>query len=340
MRSVVGGHGGDAPVGKCPAQGGAVGLRLNGGIALDARAEAGIILVGKQQVRHARLGRDKRIARLKQLQFALRGKMRYVQAAAVFLGEAHGKRRGFIASLGGTDFGVVAHVGVCAIGGLAGFEICLYRGRVFAVRHDGQPRVLEDGAERALIVYEHIAGRRAHKEFDAAHLARIEAFQFVGVAARCAVEETEIHEALMLCRFPLFVERLHRGGLRHGVGHIEHRGHAARSGGLALGEKIGLCRQTRVAEMHVRVYDAGQDVCALGVDYLVHGTGRLAVAPLYYFIYTLIVDDYRAHKTARLVDNRGVLNLYSEMHGLVYILFSRRVDEFTSKRVDEIKMSC
>ena len=92
--------------------------------------------------------------------------------------------------------------------------------------------------------------------------------------------------------------------------------------------------------MHVRVYDAGQDVCALGVDYLVHGTGRLTVAPLNDFVYTLIVDDYRAHKTARLVDNRGVLNLYSEMHGLVYILFSRRVDEFTSKRVDEIKMSC
>ena len=89
--------------------------------------------------------------------------------------------------------------------------------------------------------------------------------------------------------------------------------------------------------MHVRVYDAGQDVCALGVDYLVHGTGRLAVAPLNDFVYTLIVDDNRTDKAAHLIDYRGVFDLYSEMHGwFIYYL----VDEFTSKRVDEIKMSC
>ena len=89
--------------------------------------------------------------------------------------------------------------------------------------------------------------------------------------------------------------------------------------------------------MHVRVYDAGQDVCALGVDYLVHGTGRLAVATLNDFVYTLIVDDNRTDKAAHLIDYRGVFDLYSEMHGwFIYYL----VDEFTSKRVDEIKMSC
>ena len=79
--------------------------------------------------------------------------------------------------------------------------------------------------------------------------------------------------------------------------------------------------------MHVRVYDAGQDVCALGIDYLVHGTGRLAVATLNDFVYTLVVNDYGTDKAAHLIDYRSVFDLYSEMHGLVYILFSRRVYE-------------
>ena len=89
--------------------------------------------------------------------------------------------------------------------------------------------------------------------------------------------------------------------------------------------------------MHVCVYHAGQDVCALGIDYLVDGAGRLAVAPLNDFVYTLVVNDYGTDKAAHLIDYRGVLDLYPEMHELVYIFL---VDEFTSKRVDEIKMSC
>ena len=61
-------------------------------------------------------------------------------------------------------------------------------------------------------------------------------------------------------------------GQRIGVRHLEHRGDAAHHGAARSGFEILLVRQARLAEMHLRVHHAGQDVQSLAVDRLGGGS--------------------------------------------------------------------
>ena len=63
-------------------------------------------------------------------------------------------------------------------------------------------------------------------------------------------------------------ESLLRNGQRIGVRHFEHGRHAAHHGAARSGFKIFLMRLAGLAEMHLRVHHAGQDVQALAVDRL------------------------------------------------------------------------
>ena len=57
-------------------------------------------------------------------------------------------------------------------------------------------------------------------------------------------------------------------GQRIGVRHFEHGRDAAHHGAARSGFKIFLMRLARLAEMHLRIHHAGQDVQALAVDRL------------------------------------------------------------------------
>ncbi|MHC2640217.1 hypothetical protein ACVJGB_003085 [Bradyrhizobium liaoningense] len=61
-------------------------------------------------------------------------------------------------------------------------------------------------------------------------------------------------------------------GLRHRqrrrVRHFEHGGDAAHHGAARAGFEVFLVLQPGLAEMHLRVHHAGQDVQALAVDHL------------------------------------------------------------------------
>jgi hypothetical protein len=61
-------------------------------------------------------------------------------------------------------------------------------------------------------------------------------------------------------------ERLRARGLRIGVGHLEHRRDAAHDGGPGAGFEVFLVLEAGLAEMHLGVDDAWQDVQAAAVD--------------------------------------------------------------------------
>jgi hypothetical protein len=69
-------------------------------------------------------------------------------------------------------------------------------------------------------------------------------------------------------------ERLGRGGERIGVRHLEHRGDPAHHGTARSRLQVLLVGQPGLAEMHLGIHHAGQDVQALAVDRL--GGGSLS----------------------------------------------------------------
>ena len=146
--------------------------------------------------------------------------------------------------------------------------------------HDGQRGgETEDAVEGLVAVDEHVTCRRAHEQLDAWHGVGVELGKEIGVVVGGAEEEGVVDVTLRSSQ-PLFVgERLEGGRLRLGVGHVEEGGHAASGCRTALCLDVGLVRQSGLAEVDVRVDDAGQDIAARGVDgandgtAVGHGTG-------------------------------------------------------------------
>ena len=99
---------------------------------------------------------------------------------------------------------------------------------------------------------------------------RSSAGDVVDILARAAHVEREVAEHAVARARDLVGQRLGRGGQRLGVGHLEHRRDAAQHGGAAAGRQVLLVLEARLAEMHLAVDHAGQDVQAPAVD----GLGR------------------------------------------------------------------
>ena len=112
-------------------------------------------------------------------------------------------------------------------------------------------------------------------------------------------------------QFLLHVGRCH--GLRQGVGHVEERGDAAGGRGSALTVKVGLIRQSGIAEVDMGVNDAGQEVTARCVDHFVGRRGRFGAA-FEDFGDGVVLNDERPDKTAVLIDERGVLYVNLTVH--------------------------
>ena len=100
------------------------------------------------------------------------------------------------------------------------------------------------------------------------------AFQFrqiLDVLAGAADEEREIAMHAVTAALDLVGEGRLRDGQRIGVRHFEHGGDAAHHGAARSRLQIFLVGLARLAEMHLGVHHAGQDVQALAVDHLAGG---------------------------------------------------------------------
>ena len=106
--------------------------------------------------------------------------------------------------------------------------------------------------------HEHLDARGARQPFERCHLA--------GILARSADPECEIAMHAVMAAPHLVGERVGRGGLRFGVGHLEDGRDAPHDGGARTGFQIFLVVEPRLAEMNLRVDDTGQDVQAPTID--------------------------------------------------------------------------
>ncbi|MGY3293714.1 hypothetical protein ACVWWP_006781 [Bradyrhizobium sp. LM3.6] len=134
---------------------------------------------------------------------------------------------------------------------------------------------LKDAAQAFVVLHQQRAGRGADKDFDAGATRRtLQHRQVLHVFAGAADEESKIAMHAMMGALHLVGE----GGLRHGqwrgVRHLEHGGDAAHHCAARAGLKVFLLLQPGLAEMHLRVHDAGQDVQALAVDHFGGGSLR------------------------------------------------------------------
>ncbi len=131
--------------------------------------------------------------------------------------------------------------------------------------------------------------------------------------------------------FDFFPEGLARGGRGHAVGHVEDGGDTTCSGSLAFGVEVGLMGKSGVAEVNVVVDDAGEDIATGGIEHLVGGKFGFAVEAFEYFGNALIVDDDAAYEFTAFVDDGGVLDVNTTVHG-VFLIISKCIREYEQAR--------
>ena len=130
---------------------------------------------------------------------------------------------------------------------------------------------LEDVAHAIVVLDQQRAGRGAHEHLDAGAAGQpFELGQVLGVVARAADEEGEIAMHPVMRALHLVGHRLRAGGQRIGVRHLEHRGDAAHHRAARSGLQVLLVGEAGLAEMHLGIDHAGQDMQAAAID----GLGR------------------------------------------------------------------
>ena len=131
-------------------------------------------------------------------------------------------------------------------------------------------RVLrEDRRDARVVGDQQRAGRRAHEHLYARRAGQALQLGNVGdIVVRAADPEGEIAVHAVRGAQHLVGERLGGGGQRLGVGHFEYRGDAAEHGGARAGLEVLLVLEPRLAEMHLAVDHAGQNVRPAAIDAL------------------------------------------------------------------------
>ena len=140
---------------------------------------------------------------------------------------------------------------------------------VLGVERGAAANRLQNIANALVVLDQERAGRRAHEHLDAAGAGKpLQGRELMGILARSAHIEREIAVHPMMSALDLVGQRRRAGGRRLGVGHLEHRGDAAKHGAARTGLQVLLVRQAGLAHMHVAVDHAGQHMQAPAVDHL------------------------------------------------------------------------
>ena len=140
---------------------------------------------------------------------------------------------------------------------------------VLGMKRGAAPDHLEDPPQAFVVLDQQRAGRGADEHLDAGAARRaLQLRQILHILAGAADEEREIAMHAVAAALHLVGEGCLGDGQGIGVRHLEHRGDAAHHGAARTGFEVFLVGQARLAEMHLGVDHAGQDVQALAVDHL------------------------------------------------------------------------
>ena len=140
---------------------------------------------------------------------------------------------------------------------------------VFRVERGAARDAGDDLVEGSLVVNKQIAGRGAREDLDAGRALELFECRNIGdVFARAADVEGEIGEHAVARARHLVGERFGTRRQRLGVGHLEHGRDAARDRRPASRLQVFLVLEARLAKVHLRIDDAGEQMQTLGVDRL------------------------------------------------------------------------
>ena len=150
------------------------------------------------------------------------------------------------------------------------FVLSMEGGAAAGLRQDRRhPRIILDQEGARGRAHEHLDARRAGQALQLGHM--------FGVLMGAADPEGEIAVHAVQAARHLVGQGFRGRGERIGVRHFEHRRHPAQHGGARTGLQILLVGQAGLAEMHLRVDDAGQDMQPRAVDAL-PGAGLRQIA--------------------------------------------------------------
>ena len=140
---------------------------------------------------------------------------------------------------------------------------------VLAVERRAAAGLLEDRQHPLVVGDQKAAGRGAHEHLDPRRAGQPLEFGNVGdIVVRAADPEGEVAMHAALRARELVGERVCARRQRIGVGHFEHRGHAAENGRARARLQVLLMNEPRLAKMHLGIDDAGKNVKAAAVDAL------------------------------------------------------------------------
>ena len=136
-------------------------------------------------------------------------------------------------------------------------------------------RILQDRVDAVVVLDQEVAGGRAHEHLDAGRARQpLELADIAGIVARSAHPESEVAMHAVGRARHLVGKRGFARRQRIGVGHLEDGGDAAQHRRARARLQIFLVLQPRLAEMHLAVDHARQDVQAGAVDDFAGGATR------------------------------------------------------------------
>ena len=186
---------------------------------------------------------------------------------------------------------------------------------VFGMEGGAPARALQDLGDAPVVLDQQVAGGGAHEHLDAGRARQALQFRYVmGILMRAADPEGEVAMHAVPAAPDLVGQRLRRHRLRDRVRHLEDAGHAAKRGRARSALQVFLVVEPRLAEMHLAVDYARQDMQAGAIDDLA-GRGLREIAERH----DLSASNADiAHDAAILVHHRAALedDVVSLGHGV------------------------
>ena len=138
---------------------------------------------------------------------------------------------------------------------------------VLAVEGGAAADLLEDREHPLVVRDQQAPGRGAHEHLDSRRAGQaLELGEIGDVFMRAADPEGEVAMHAAFRPGELVGERLGAGRRRVGVGHFEHRGHAAEHGRARAGLQVLLVNEARLAKMDLGIDHAGKNVKAAAIE--------------------------------------------------------------------------
>ena len=244
-----------------------------GGFICSERAEARVVVRRKRQVVRRHLDRSDVLVRGEEAHLLAGRDVQDVDERAALARDRdepprRGKRR----------FGVAPDRVARRVAGPALGKALAQAELVLRMKRGAPPRAAEDAAHAFVVGDQQVAGGGAHEHLDAGRARQALQLRELGkIFRRAAHPESVIAMHAAAGARELVGERRGVGRLRVGVGHLEHGRDAAHHRRERAGLQVLLVLAARLAEMHLRVDDAGQDSQPAGVDRLAGvGGGEIA----------------------------------------------------------------